>query len=317
MAKSVEKTCAESGYNQLLAFGTNDNSLEGAFSKVESGLPKTFKALEAAAQRTHTELPVPIFENLCRYCAFLKLSSLAAKASAVVNFVYLLNFEVETGHHHLLRELQIPEAIISGWKTELLSGRRVILASRDPMQLLYRNQFRRVFSGDYGMFCHTKWTICASPFDLLMSDIGLVPLLCEEDKFTHYILPIGPRLVLQGIFFHDVTKNSARQPLKGLALTHDEAEYCFDALCASAVNEIVCSRQMPNIAESFDRAKARGIGFLKIVSPNEVTSAGLRDSPTEIHFRVVSMADFVTFVHSFIKPSATDSKGKTAEGVIT
>jgi hypothetical protein len=309
MPKSVENACAESGYNQLLAFGENDNSLEEAFSKVESRLPKTFRALEAAAQRSRTDLPAPIFENLCRYCAFLKLSSLAAKASAVVNFVYLLNFEVETGHHHLLRELQISEAIISGWKTELLAGRRVIIDASNALQLLYRNQFYRVFSGDYGMFCHAKWVICESPLDLPMSDIGLVPLLCAEDRLNRYILPIAPRLVLQGIFFHDVKKNAARQPLKGLSLTHNEAEYCFDVLCASAVNEIVCSRQMPNIAEGFDRAKAKGIRFLEIVNPGEVTSAGLRDSPTEIHFRIVSMTEFVAFVHSFVKPPENYSTG--------
>lgn len=305
--RSVERACAESGYNQLLAFGNTDNSLEEAFSKVESRLPRTFRALEAAAKRTLTELPLSIYDNLCQYCAFLKLSSLAAKASAVVNFVYQLNFEVETGHHHLLRQLQIPEAIISGWKAELLSGRRVIIDAKNALQLLYRNQFHRVFGGDYGMFCHTKWTICESPVNLPMSDIGLVPIHSKASKANHYILPIGPRLVLQGIFFHEVTKNSARQALKGLSLTHDEAEYCFDAVCSSAVNEIVCSQEMPNIAESFARAKAKGISFLTIVSPREITSAGLRDSPGEIHFRVVSMADFVKFIHSFVKPSETDS----------
>jgi hypothetical protein len=306
--KSIEKACAESGYNQLLTSGGTDNSLEEAFSKAESRLPRTFKALEAAAERKLTELPLPIYHNLCQYCAFLKLSSLAAKAAAVVNFAYQVNFEVEAGQRDLLRELEIPETTIAAWRAEMLSGQRIIIEAENALQLLYRNQFHRMFSGDYGMFNYTKWTVCKSPVDLPMSDIGLVPLHLEVNKANHYILPIAPRLVVQGIFFHDVTKNRPRQPLKALSLTQDEAEYCFDAICSSAVTEIVCSRKIPNIADSFARAKAKGIKFLQIVSPREVTAAGLRDSPAEIHFRVVPTKAFVKFVHSFVKPGESDSR---------
>ena len=49
--KSKEKACAWPGYNQLLVSGVADNTLEEAFSKVESGLRKTFKALEDAARK--------------------------------------------------------------------------------------------------------------------------------------------------------------------------------------------------------------------------------------------------------------------------
>jgi len=60
------------GYNQLLVSGVADNTLEDAFSKVESPLPKTLKALEGAATVPSTELPATIYENMCWYCAFLK-----------------------------------------------------------------------------------------------------------------------------------------------------------------------------------------------------------------------------------------------------
>lgn len=301
--KGLDTACSGGGYNQLISATGTDNSLEEAFSKVETRLPRTLSTLERAARKKKiTELPAPIFDNLCRYCAFLKLSSLASKASAVVNFVYQLNFEVEIGQRHLLRELQIPEATITAWKTELASGRRIIIDAENPLQLLYRLQFRRVFGGDYGIFSYTKWAICESPLDLPMSDIGLVPMQLEADKAMHYILPIGPRLVLGGIFFHDLTKNSRRQPLRSMTLTNDEAQYYFDSICASAVTEIVCSSKIPEIANAFDRAEARGIRFLKIVSAREVTLAGLKDSPSEIQFRSVSMPDFVKFVHSFIRP---------------
>src|SRR5437868_6013352 len=65
--KSVEKTCAESGYNQLLMSDCTYNSLEEEFSKVESRLPNIFRVLERAAHQASTELPATVFTDLCRY----------------------------------------------------------------------------------------------------------------------------------------------------------------------------------------------------------------------------------------------------------
>ena len=89
MPKSVEKVCSAEGYNQLLVPGEpTNNALEWLISRVESRLPKTFKALDAAAMAPLTALASDIYVNLCQYCSFLKLSSLFAKASAVVSFVH-------------------------------------------------------------------------------------------------------------------------------------------------------------------------------------------------------------------------------------
>jgi hypothetical protein len=173
---------------------------------------------------------------MCWYCAFLKLSSLPSKASAVVNFVFQINWELQNGQHALLRELQMPEEVSA-------SGRKIIIESENVLQLLYRSQFLRWYGADFAMFRDTKWTISQSPIELPMSDVGLVPIHLTDEKANYYILPIAPKLALEGIFFFDLAKNAPRQPLRGLNLTQEEARYRFDGICASAVAEIICSRR--------------------------------------------------------------------------
>lgn len=300
--KSVEKACADSGYNQLITSDGIDDTLEDEFSKVESRIPKALRVLERIAEDGSVDLPAQAFTDLCQYCAFLTLSSIAAKASAVVNFVYNLNLEIEIGQRHLLRELEIPEAIIADWKPAVLSGNRVIIEADNALQLIYRHQFRRRFGDECALYRYTKWVICKSPMDLPIADIGLVPLSLREPKANRYILPLGPRLVLQGIFFHEISRNSQRQKVKTLKLTQEEAQDCVDIICAAAVSEVFCQRRIENIADSFPRAKAAGIEFLQVANPQKVTGAGLRQATRELRFRVVPMKEFVTFVHSFVKP---------------
>jgi hypothetical protein len=306
--KSVEKACADSGYNQLITSDGIDDSLEDEFSKVESRVPKALRLLERIAGIGSADLPAQAFTDLCQYCAFLTLSSIAAKASAVVNFVYNLNLEIEIGQRHLLRELEIPEAIIANWKPAVLSGSRVIIDADNALQLIYRHQFRRRFGEECALYRHTKWVICKSPIDFPIADIGLVPLSQQEPKFNRYILPLGPRLALQGILFHDVSRNSPNQTVKRLVLTHDEAQECVDIICSAAVGEIFCQRKVKDIEKSLRRAKSGGIEFLQIANPREVTSAGLKQSTKELYFRVVPMNEFVAFVHSFVKPRQADSR---------
>ena len=300
--KSVEKACADSGYNQLITSDGIDDTLEDEFSKVESRIPKAMRLLERIAGNGSADLPAQAFTDLCQYCAFLTLSSIAAKASAVVNFVYNLNLEIEIGQRHLLRELEIPEAIIADWKPAVLSGNRVIIEADNALQLIYRHQFRRRFGNECALYRHTKWVICKSPIDLPIADIGLVPLSQQEPKLNRYILPVGPRLVLQGIFFHDVSRNSRNQTLKRLLLTQEEAQECLDIICSASVAELFCQKKIPEIGESLTRGKTAGVEFLQITNPREVIGAGLKISTNKIHFRVVSMSEFVAFVHSFIKP---------------
>jgi hypothetical protein len=308
-AKSVEKACADSGYNQLITSDGIDDTLESEFSKIESRIPKALRFLERIAADGSTDLPVQVFTDLCQYCAFLTLSSIAAKASAVVNFVYNLNLEIEIGQRHLLRELAIPEAIIEEWKPVVLSGCRVIIEPDNALQLIYRHQFRRRFPDEFALYRHTKWVMCTSPIDLPIADIGLIPLTQKEPKLNRYILPLGPRLVLQGIFFHDVSRNSPDQKLKRLVLTQEEAQECLDIICSAAVGEIFCQQRIADIEKSLRRATAAGIEFLQIANPREVTGAGLKLTTNRLHFRVVSMNEFVAFVHSFVKPRRSENSG--------
>lgn len=95
--ESPKNVFSDFGYNQLLVCSQVDNTLEQAFSKVETPLPKTFEALEEAANKSSTELPSPIFENMCWYCAFIKRISPFAKAAAPADFVIQLDMELEKG----------------------------------------------------------------------------------------------------------------------------------------------------------------------------------------------------------------------------
>jgi|ERR1043166_8204913 hypothetical protein len=300
--RSINNVCASRGYHQLLFSGTADNTLEGALSKIESRLPRMLKALDRAAQNPKIQLPLEMHETLSRYCALLKLSSPAAKAAAVVNFVYQINVELESGAFGLIRDLQVPETTIAAWKAKSKAGFKIIVDPTDALQLLYRNQFARVYSGDAGMFSMTKWTLSRSPIDLPLSDVGLVPLMLEDMRVNYYVLPLAPHLLLEGIFFFELRKNRRHRPVERRTLTEREAEYRLDIICASAVKEIICSRKIEGVAESIRRAHASGISFLKIMNFDDVADAGLANACQELRFGVVPTDDFVKFVHSYVRP---------------
>jgi Protein of unknown function (DUF4238) len=300
--RSVEKACAAIGYNQLLAFGDLDDSLEEAFSKIESRAPQTFRELEKIAEGRSGEIPSPVYDNMCWYLAFLKLSSLPAKAAAVVNFIFQLNFEIDSGQRALTRELQIPEDTISYWKKECADGQKVIIDPENVLQLIYRNQFRRSYANEFILFRDTQWSVSVSPIELPMSDVGVVPIHLSDEKANHYILSIGPHTLLEGIFSFDLSKNVPRRPVRRLRLSAEQMEYPFDAICSSAVLEIVCSQKLAGIPESLVRAKRRGIQFHRIADAQAARSAGLKRSAEEIRFRVVSREEYVRFMHSFIQP---------------
>jgi len=88
LPKGLDRTCAASGYNQLLVSTQVDNTLEAAFSKVQSGLRNTLRALEDASKRPITELRQPMYSNMCWYCAFLKGVAPYSKPGAVVSFYF-------------------------------------------------------------------------------------------------------------------------------------------------------------------------------------------------------------------------------------
>jgi hypothetical protein len=157
--------------------GEADNTLEAAFSKVESGLRNTLRTLEVAVKSPLTELPQAVYENMCWYCSFLKGIAPYSKPGSVVSFIVQLNMELENGSNSLIRELNVPEQIIRELQRQHDMGRRVVVESENLLQLLYRFQFARSYQCNFTQFLSTKWAVCYSPIEFPMSDVGLVPMV--------------------------------------------------------------------------------------------------------------------------------------------
>lgn len=301
--KSVDRLCSAEGYNQLIVPGEKtNNSLEASLSRVESKLPKTIKALEYAAQLDTTELPSAIYKNLREYCAFLKLSSPFSKASAVVSFLHQINLELERGEFFLWRELQVPQRTIDGFKLEHARGGRVVIETENVLQLIYRFQFERLLETNLWEFSRSDWAICSSPFDLPMSDVGLVSLHLENLNANHHLLPLGPRLLLEGVFYHDQTKNSVKTTIRGFRMTPNEAQYRVDCISFSCLREIIFSRKTPDIEAVLVRAAQSGLNFHRIPALERVLSAGTKPASRNYSFRCVSQDEYVRFIHSFVLP---------------
>src|ERR1051326_6572322 len=161
--KSIERACASPGYNQLLISGQADNTLEEAFSKVESGLRDTFRLLEKAVNKPLTDLPPAIHANICWYCTFLKLIASISKPGAVVSLTIQLNMELKSGEYFLLRDLKIPSETINAWREACAAGRQVVIESENILQLLYRFQFNYAYKIDHWQLLNSKWTVSNSP----------------------------------------------------------------------------------------------------------------------------------------------------------
>jgi hypothetical protein len=300
--RSVEKVCSAPGYNQLLLSSDVNNTIEDSFSKVESRLPKTLRALEHACTQPKTELPKNIYENWCLYCAFLKRTSLFAKPGAVVSFLAQLNMELEKNSYYLFRELGVPQDQINKFREGFAAGGRLIIESENVIQLVYRIQFERMLKLDFTEFVNCEWTISESPIELPMSDIGLVQIQLIGHKAVQYLLPIGPKMVLDGIFYHDLEKNSPQPNIAGHRLNKAEAEYRFSVLCMSSVNEIIFSTRCSDIKARLEHARTMGVSFNKIVNPQVGLSAGLKNCDLKYRLQMVSVDEYVRFIHSFIQP---------------
>ncbi|MGP8237614.1 MAG: hypothetical protein ACLQVW_19680, partial [Limisphaerales bacterium] len=219
-----------------------DNTIDASLWEEENrlGSLKTLEALDESANRTLTELPQEVYENMCKYCAHLELISVFSKPAAVAVFLIEINMELEKGEYQLLRRFNIPEETLDDWRKERALQRRLIVQSENLLQSLYRFQFDRSFEGKYCMFRNSEWTISKSPLELPMSDMGLVTI-SEDNNRLWSILPIGPQLLLERIFYFDPTKRSSKAVVRSHNLTVDEAEYRLDTICSSAVIEIICS----------------------------------------------------------------------------
>ena len=300
--RSVDVACSAHGYNQLLLPDGVDNAIEAKFSQVETYLPKTLKALGAAANERTTELPQKLYETMCLYCAFLKQVALYAKPAAVASFLMQLNMELKDAHYCLFHELGVPIDAVAKFREGYAQGGRLTVESTNVLQLIYRLQWQRLLQTSYWELYKCEWTISHSPVELPLSDVGLVPMHLPGFNANQYFLPIGPRLLLEGLFYFDPTKNPTSQAVHGHQLTAEEAEYRLEAICASAVTEIICSRRRSEIKECRDRAKSKGITFNRIMNVDEAIAAGSKSATTSYSLRMVPEKEYIAFIHSIIQP---------------
>jgi hypothetical protein len=299
--KSVERACSAPGYNQLILPKGVENTLEDEFSKVESGLPKLFRVLESAAGSPSIALAEADFATLCRYCAILKASSPFSKATAVVNFVFQLNLELEQGRVDFLRELQISELGIHKLQQEVARGRKIVIESDNPMQMLYRRNFRH-FPVDVAAFGSSQWRLLKSPLEMPISDVGLYPLHLEDHRANRFVLPISPHLILQGTFYYDPAKNKPRRPIESATLSEEDAQGYFDFLCASGITELICARKVDGIRKAIERCAENGITFQRLSRTDDIRSAGEKISSQFFQIRVVDVAEYKAFIHARFEP---------------
>lgn len=302
--RSVEKACAAAGYNQWVVGGLAENTFEACFSHVESQLPKTFRALAEAVAKKAQVLEAPVYENMCRYCAMLKLSSPAAKACAVASLVIQINWEVENGQRSLLRELEVPEVAINEWKREFTVDRRIIIESDNVTQFAFRLHYSRTCDIQFQEFLRSDWTISEAPFDLPISDIGLVPIHLTSLQANQYLLPISPRLLLEGIHYFDQTRNSREPKIRTHSLSEEEAQIRHESICLSAVAEVISTSRDQKIPKCFERRNCglSDVGFHRVTNPHLMTTAGTKNSNGNYRLRTVPMEEYRKFVYSFITP---------------
>jgi hypothetical protein len=307
--KSAEKTFSARGWNQLIAFGQTDNTLETAFSRVETDMPGVFAALENAANVPSMRLPRAIFENLCWYCTFLHGTSPFAKAKAAVDFAMQMDSELQKGECDLLRDvLNVAEDTINRCRKAHSVGRRIIIDSEDHLQLVYRLQFQRSYQNDFSMFRHSaRWSICNSPIELPISDMALICIPENNHTAVYFILPIGPQLLLKGIIKCGPQQPSSQITIESENLTTGAAEDWLDVICLSAVTELVCCRKIYDVSALRSRAEARGVKFHRIANPELVFGAGLTNPNSYFGLREVSEQEWVSFVHDHVLPPSPDS----------
>ncbi len=294
------------GYNQLLAFGIFDDTLDKEFKKIEDKLPAILEALEGIADKISTKLDEEIYKNLFWYCAFLWNMSPFAKAAAPINFVNQLMMNLKLGNVETLKKLGHTEANISAILKFSAAGYKFIITGKNYLQLVYRLQFAPSCESTFMQFRYiAKWTLFNSPIELPISDIAIVQYPDPKSKKTWYVLPISPKLVLVGSLpIEGVSPTSTETIIKGGTLDVAAAEDILDVICNSAFLAIASKARIGNIEDFRQRAKEKKIRFNKI-NMEGVLAAGLKPLESEKDFLITPVKDadsYVKFVRSFVSP---------------
>ena len=84
--------------------------------------------------------------------------------------------------------------------------------------------------------------------------------------------------------------------------TPEQAEYRLDCICASAVEEVICSQRIEAIPRHIKQAHDNKIFFHKIVDSPLAKLSGQLPSNPNFGLKVVNVAEYKKFVHSFMRP---------------
>jgi hypothetical protein len=280
--------------------GQVDNTLEDEFGKVESKLPVTLAALDMAAQRPTTVLPLEVYSNLCWYSAFLWRISPFAKAKAPADFVIRMNKELEIGKSDLLRQVVgVSENDVKAIQKAHAGGKKVIIDSKGFLQLVYRIQFVQGCKDDFIVFRYfTKWAIHHSPVELPISDMALVQIGFRNE--TVYLLPISPHLLLVGTIPNGTRTKSDETLINSDTLAQDDAQIMVDAICSSALATLASKNIIHDVSAMRKRGEQR-VTYTKVVNPESIVTAGMTDFNGVFGVRLVDDDQYVKFIHSHIR----------------
>ena len=277
------------GYNQLLAFGTFDDSLDVTFKELEQVLPKTLDALDDIAANGSKLLTADIFEHLCWYCAFIWHMCPFKKAVSQLDFTMQLDLDLKSGKVDMLKAIGIKDSHIEVLQKHHAEGNKSVIVGKHYLQMVYRIQFRQNCEWTHKQFKHyTKWTVYNSPIELPISDHALIQY--QLNKAIVSVLPISPTSVLIGICaLGENLPPSTDTTIGSSSLTKIEAECIRDTICASAQLAIASKTRIGDINAFRKSAAEHGITFLRIKNVQAVLSAGEKAIESELEFGILTV----------------------------
>lgn len=219
-----------------------------------------------------------------------------------MDFVVQINADLDNGKTDLLHQVVgLSENDITIVKREHANGKKVIIDSKDFLQLIYRVQFVLRCKEDFVVFRHyTKWAVWHSPIELPISDIALVQVYLDAAKTNVFVLPIAPRLLLAGTIKTGEQKKLDKTQILSYTFKPDEAEYWLDAICLSAQTTLASQSIIPDVPLIRKRAAGKGINYTKIVNPELIISAGTTDFTGNFGVRLASKPEYIKFINSFV-----------------
>jgi hypothetical protein len=295
---------SEYGYNQLLAFGEQNNELEERLKPLEDTLPDTLAELDNAAKAKETTLDPEIYKRMCSYCAFLWQMSPFCKLAAPVLFIQQLMFDLNVKNIDFLDALGYRDEDIARIIQHHANGGNFIITGKHYRQLVYRLLFPKQLVCLYNTFrfC-TKWTVARSPtIELPIGDMALIQYRLQDVNAMRSILPISSTSILIGESPMGTNIRTSNDTIvHGGKLEQAGAEYFRSVICQGAVLTVASNTRIGDINEW---RKKPVVNLVQLQNVEEVLKSGLMPitSPQDFLITPASTQDYVKWTHSFLKP---------------